>query len=147
MPDGEPVAYIRGLKEFHGLAFVVDDRALIPRPETEVLVDAADDEVMRRLTTTDRPSGTPGRSGSADIGTGSGAIAIALVASLRRRRAAREIRIVATDISRDALDLARENAVGHAVADQVGFVEADILPADLDDPFEIVLANLPYVRS
>ena len=53
---GEPVAYIRGIKEFHGLAFVVDDRALIPRPETEALVDAAHDEVMRRLTATDRPA-------------------------------------------------------------------------------------------
>ena len=143
---GEPVAYIRGIKEFHGLAFVVDDRALIPRPETEALVDAAQDEVMRRLTATDRPAGAPPIR-IADVGTGSGAVAIALVASLRRRRAHEEVLVLATDVSPDALDLARENAVGHAVADQVRFIEADLLPPVVADPFDIVLANLPYVRS
>jgi release factor glutamine methyltransferase len=143
---GEPVAYIRGMKEFHGLAFVVDDRALIPRPETETLVDIARDEVMRRLTATDRPAGAPPIR-IADIGTGSGAVAIALVAALRRRRAHEEVMVLATDISPDALDLARENAVGHAVADQVRFTEMDLLPPVVTDPFDIVLANLPYVRS
>ena len=143
---GEPVAYIRGIKEFHGLAFVVDDRALIPRPETEALVDAAHDEVMRRLTATDRPAGAPPIR-IADIGTGSGAVAIALVASLRRRRAHEEVVVLATDVSPDALDLARENAVGHAVADQVRFTETDLLPPVIADPFDVVLANLPYVRT
>ena len=143
---GEPVAYIRGFKEFHGLALVVDDRALIPRPETEALVDIARDEVMRRLTATDRPAGAPPIR-IADIGTGSGAVAIALVVSLRRRRAHEEVVVLATDISPDALDLARENAVGHAVADQVEFDEADLLPPVVADPFDVVLANLPYVRS
>ena len=143
---GEPVAYIRGIKEFHGLAFVVDDRALIPRPETEALVDIARDEVMRRLTVTDRPTDAPPIR-VADIGTGSGAVAIALVAALRRRRAHEEVKVLATDISPDALDLARENAVGHAVADQVRFTEMDLLPPVVADPFDIVLANLPYVRS
>jgi release factor glutamine methyltransferase len=144
--SGEPVAYIRGIKEFHGLAFVVDHRALIPRPETEALVDAAQAEVMRRLTSGDRPAGArPIR--IADVGTGSGAVAIALAVALRKRRAHEEIQILATDIASDALDLARENAVGHAVADQVRFVEADLLPPVVADPFDIVLANLPYVRS
>ena len=143
---GEPVAYIRGIKEFHGLAFVVDARALIPRPETEALVDAAQAEVMRRLTSSARPAGAaPIR--VADVGTGSGAIAIALIASLRRRRAHEELRVLATDISTEALDLARENAVGHAVADQVRFSEADLLPPVVADPFTLILANLPYVRS
>jgi len=144
--DGEPVAYIRGVKEFHGLALVVDARALIPRPETEALVDAALAEVMRRLTAPGRvPGSQPVR--IADVGTGSGAIAIALVVALRRKRAADEVMVIATDVSTDALDLARENAVGHAVADHARFLEADLLPPVVVDPFDLVLANLPYVRS
>ena len=146
---GEPVAYIRGFKEFHGLALGVDARALIPRPETETLVDAAEAEIMRRLTSAPRGEGSPPLR-VADVGTGSGAIAIALVAALRRRGADGEIEILATDASPDALDLARENAVGHAVADRLRFAEADLLPTlptVAERPFEVVLANLPYVRS
>ena len=145
---GEPVAYIRGLKEFHGLAFAVDRRALIPRPETERLVDIAITEVMRRLT-----SGANGRRGPArplqvlDVGTGSGAIAVALAVALRGRRVpADEVAIVAVDISEDALDLARENAVGHAVGDRLRFVSADLVPPGTIE-WEVILANLPYVRA
>ena len=154
---GEPVAYIRGIKEFHGLAFAVDSRGLIPRPETEALVDAAAAEIMARL------AGRPGEVGTgladggdpirvADVGTGSGAIAVALAVELGRRRVTmgRHVTIVATDVSPDALDLARENAAGHAAADGLRFVEADLLPPVLPDggaPFDVVLANLPYVRS
>lgn len=143
---GEPVAYIRGMKEFYGLAFVVDDRALIPRPETETLVEAAEAEVMRRLTAEGRPPGSPPIR-VADVGTGSGAIAIALIAALRKRRAHGQIQVIATDISPDALDLARENAVGHAVADHLRFVDADLLPPVIAAPLDLILANLPYIRS
>ena len=122
---GEPVAYIRGLKEFYGLAFSVDPRALIPRPETERLVELAEAEVMRRLGLAS-PAAGPLR--IVDVGTGSGAIAVALAASLRRRGAAEAIEMLATDVSADALDLARENAVSHAVADRVTFERADLLP-------------------
>ena len=154
---GEPVAYIRGIKEFHGLAFVVDARALIPRPETEALVDAALAEAMRRLA--DRPGEAGGANGAggdavriADVGTGSGAIAVAVAVALRQRQVimGRNVTIAATDVSPDALDLARENAVGHAAADGMRFLEADLLPPVVSDdggPFDIVLANLPYVRS
>jgi len=145
--DGEPVAYIRGFKEFHGLALAVDPRALIPRPETETLVDAAEADVMRRLTAAPRGPDAP-LLRVADIGTGSGAIAIALMAALRRRRADGDVEILATDSSPDALDLARENAVGHGVADRMRFAEADLVPAaDTEAPFDLILANLPYVRS
>jgi len=140
--SGEPVAYIRGLKEFYGLAFSVDPRALIPRPETERLVELAEAEVMRRLGLA-TPGAGPIR--IVDVGTGSGAIAVALAASLRRRGAGEAIEVLATDRSSDALDLARENAVGHAVADRVTFQPADLLPDDTA-PFDLVLANLPYVR-
>jgi release factor glutamine methyltransferase len=154
---GEPVAYIRGIKEFHGLAFAADARALIPRPETEALVDAALAEVMSRL---GRRAGDAGRGGPdggdpirvADVGTGGGAIAVALAAGLRARRVemGSHVTILATDQSADALDLARENAVGHAAADGMRFVEADLLPPVLPDggaPLDVVLANLPYVRT
>ena len=154
---GEPVAYIRGIKEFHGLAYAVDERALIPRPETEALVDLAIGEVMTRLAA--RPGeagGGPDAGGDpiriADVGTGSGAIAVALAVALRKRRVAmgRNVTIVATEVSPEALDLARENAVAHAAADGMRFIEADLFPPvrpDDNAPFDLILANLPYVRT
>lgn len=147
---GEPVAYIRGLKEFYGLAFSVDRRALIPRPETEIVVEAGKAAVMERLTRRGRqPDEGPVR--VVDVGTGSGAVAIALAVELRRRRveAGRDVTITATDVSADALDLARENAVAHAVGDAVRFVDADLLPerGSVGAPFDVVLANLPYVLT
>jgi release factor glutamine methyltransferase len=143
---GEPVAYIRGIKEFYGLAFAVDNRALIPRPETERLVEVAAAEVMHRLTSAPRgPDDPPIR--IADIGTGSGAVAVALIVHLRRHGVRDEFSVFATEISPEALDLARENAVGHAAADSLRFVEADLLPPYIEAPFDLVVANLPYVRS
>jgi len=140
---GEPVAYIRGLKEFNGLAFFVDERVLIPRPETERLVELGITEVMRRLGA--RPGeGAPIR--LADIGTGSGAIAVAVAAGLRHRNALDAVTILATDRSPDALDVAKDNAVSHAVGDRMTFARADVLPDDVE-PFDVILANLPYVRS
>jgi release factor glutamine methyltransferase len=145
---GEPVAYIRGLKEFRGLAFRVDRRALIPRPETERLVELAFAEVMQRLGAL--AAGEPTLR-VVDVGTGSGAVAVALALALRAARALEAVDILATDVSSDALDLAKENAVAHAVADRIGFAEADLLPVDAPGapsrmPFDLVLANLPYVR-
>jgi len=143
---GEPVAYLRGFKEFYGLAFEADGRALIPRPETEKLVELATDEVVRRrrLSSGARPQGT-GHMRVVDVGTGSGAIAIALAVTLRRLNALDAVAVLAVDISPDALDLARENAVGQAVADRIAFAEADLLPVAAWG-FDLVLANLPYVR-
>lgn len=143
---GEPVAYIRGFREFHGLAIATDARALIPRPETELLVDAALDEVSGRLTSGPRPAGSAALR-VADVGTGSGAIAIALLASLRARRMAEHVIAVATDVSGEALDLARENAVGHGLADRMVFIEADLLPPVVDPPYAVLCANLPYVET
>jgi release factor glutamine methyltransferase len=142
---GEPVAYLRGLKEFCGLAFEVDARALIPRPETERLVELAEGEVMRRLGAVARVDTDPPLR-IADVGTGSGAVAVALAVTLRRRHALGAVEILATDISPEALGLAVENAVGHAVAERISFEVADLLPAAVP-PFDLVLANLPYVRS
>jgi release factor glutamine methyltransferase len=147
---GEPVAYIRGLKEFYGLAFSVDSRGLIPRPETELLVAEAESEVAWRLVSAPRPAGTP-KLRVVDVGTGSGAIAIALAATLRKRRMLAEVSLLAVDSSADALDLARENAVAHGVADEIEVVEADLLPGGPvgrdGAAFDLVLANLPYIPS
>jgi len=143
---GEPVAYIRGFREFHGLALACDARALIPRPETELLVDAAISEVVARLTGAPRVAGAPALR-IADVGTGSGAIALAILAALRGRRMADLVMVIATDASAEALDLARENAVGHGLADRVVFVEADLLPPVVEPPYVVVCANLPYVAS
>jgi release factor glutamine methyltransferase len=146
---GEPVAYIRGIKEFFGLAFATDGRALIPRPETERLVEAGRNEVMTRLGARGRGR-DPAPVRVADVGTGGGAIIVALAVELRRRKVdlATDVALLATDASPAALELARENAVGHAVGDIIEFVEADLLPP-LNDrgPLDVVLANLPYVRS
>ncbi len=143
---GEPVAYLRGIKEFHGIALTVDSRGLIPRPETELLVDTAIAAVMAALT-----SGIErvGRLRVADVGTGSGAIAVALAVVLRARRVPPDdVDIVALDVSEDALDLARENAVAHGVGDRLRFVASDLLPPDArSSPFDVILANLPYVRT
>src|SRR3954451_11092978 len=142
---GEPVAYIRGFREFHGLAFATDARALIPRPETELLVDEAIAAVVARLTAAPRPPGSrPLR--VADIGTGTGAIAVALLAALRKRHMDQHVTVVAVDLWPDALDLARENAVGHGVADRMLFREADLVPVG-DVPYEVICANLPYVTT
>lgn len=144
---GEPVAYVRGMKEFYGLAFAVDRRALIPRPETERLVELADAEIRRRLGGRE-PGSPPIR--IVDVGTGSGAVIVALAVSVRRLRAVDAVLLDAVDVSADALDLARENAVGHAVADCIRFGPADLLEPGpgtaVPPPYDLVLANLPYVR-
>lgn len=142
---GEPVAYIRGVREFLGLAFVVDERALIPRPETERLVELGEIEIGGRLTGAPRPPGSPPIR-VIDVGTGSGAIAVSLAVRLRRRRMIDEVDILAADDRDEALDLARENAVGHAVGDRIRFATADLVPA-IETPFDVIVANLPYIAT
>nr|MBA3236697.1 peptide chain release factor N(5)-glutamine methyltransferase [Chloroflexota bacterium] len=146
---GEPVAYLRGIKEFYGLALQTDDRALIPRPETERVVDLAKGEVMRRLGARGPASvgSDPAPLQIIDVGTGSGAIAIALAVTLRGFRALEAVEVVAVDISPVALGLARENAVAHALADRMVFAEGDLVPPGVGDRFDVILANLPYIRS
>jgi release factor glutamine methyltransferase len=142
---GEPVAYIRGFKEFHGIALSTDPRALIPRPETELLVDLVVASIVDRLISAPRPAGTPALR-VIDVGTGAGTIVIALAVELRKRRIETDVSLIATDASPDALQLARENAVGHGVADRIQFELGDLVPWDAT-LFEIVAANLPYIPS
>ncbi|MBA2488168.1 MAG: peptide chain release factor N(5)-glutamine methyltransferase [Chloroflexi bacterium] len=143
---GEPVAYIRGLKEFYGLAFSIDRRALIPRPETERLVDLALERVRHRLTSAPRSADAPPLR-MWDVGTGCGAIAVALARTLDRGGYGAYVTIVASDISAEALDVAKENVVAHGLADRVVLVEGDLLAVSgvASDALDIVVANLPYV--
>lgn len=145
---GEPVAYIRGRKEFYGLDFAVDRRALIPRPETELLVELGLARLEARLAR--RTNHAPPLL-AWDVGTGSGAVAVTLAVESRRRGWSASLRVLATDTSADAIALARANAFAHAVAEMIDFAVADLLelPADRmpDRPTDVLLANLPYVPS
>jgi release factor glutamine methyltransferase len=125
---GEPVAYLRGWTEFYGQRFRVDPRVLIPRPETETLVE----EALRVIA---------GRSALVvDVGTGSGAIACSIV--LHEPRA----RVIATDVSSDALAVASQNARELGVAARIEFREGDLL-APITERVDLVCANLPYLRD
>ncbi len=160
--EGEPVAYLTHNKEFYGLDFFVDGRVLIPRPETELMVE----EVYKRVTDPDNPAksrhpgnmprivragnpadpGNPGETGRQvdlpleilDIGTGSGCIAIALAKKLPKAR------FMATDISEDALDVARKNATRHNVIGRIDFVCANLM-GNVCGRFDVIVANLPYI--
>jgi release factor glutamine methyltransferase len=131
---GEPVAYLTGHREFMGLDVRTDSRALIPRPETELLVEAALADIRARLQ--QDPASPPL---VADIGTGSGAIAIA-IAALEPRLP----HIYATDISTDALALSQENAIQLGVAGRITFLEGNLLDP-LPEAVDVLLSNLPYV--
>ena len=126
----EPLAYILGEQEFYGLKFQVDRRVLIPRPETEMLVDLCID--FCREYQTDSPN-------ICDIGTGSGIIAI----SIAKRLA--DARVIALDISEDALDLAKRNASRNGV--EIEFAVRDATRSQLTGRFDIVVSNPPYIRS
>jgi release factor glutamine methyltransferase len=132
---GEPVAYLVGHREFMGLDLLTDSRALIPRPETELLVEAALAWLRGRLER--EPEVWPLL--AADIGTGSGAIALALAAHEPRIK-----QIYAIDRSEEALALARENAERLHVAGRVRFLQGGLLDP-LPEPVDVLLANLPYV--
>ena len=125
---GEPAAYLTGEREFYSLAMKVTPAVLIPRPETELLVEAA----LVHL-----PAGVPLR--VLDLATGSGCIAIAI--AKHRPRA----EVTATDISRDALAVARENAARHGAS--IEFVESDWFAALADRRFDLIVANPPYIAA
>jgi len=127
--SGEPTAYITGHREFYGLEFYIDHRVLIPRPETELLVEKAIELAQTRTMTV-----------VADIGTGCGAIAISLARHFPR------LRIYASDVSADALEVARINCRKHGVADRIQLRHGDMLEP-LPEPVDLIMANLPYVTG
>jgi release factor glutamine methyltransferase len=125
--DGEPTAYLLGRKEFYGRAFRVDPRVLVPRPETELVLEAA-------------LAALPERGRALDLCTGSGCLAVSL--ALERPGA----RVFATDVSEDALAVARENAA--ALGAVVDLAQGDLWAADHGaEPFDVVVSNPPYVPA
>ncbi len=125
----EPLPYLTGRVEFYGRDFAVTPDVLIPRPETELLVETAlawikSHDVTRVV----------------DVGTGSGCIAVTLAAEMPR------LSIIATDISADALHVARRNAERQRVGDRLACVQADVL-APLLGPFDLIVSNPPYVAG
>ena len=127
--DREPTAYITGHREFYGLDFYVNPTVLIPRPESELLVERALAWAKNRAV-----------SAIADVGTGCGAIAISLALNLPQTQ------IYATDISTTALRVAHLNCRKHGVTDRVSLLAGDML-APLPEPVDLIVANLPYVRK
>jgi release factor glutamine methyltransferase len=130
--DHEPTAYILGHREFYGLDFEVTSAAIIPRPETETLVEL----VLEFIGTREAERETR----VVDVGVGCGAVAVALAVNLPQAG------IIATDVSPQALALARRNADRHDVPARIRFLEGDLL-VPLDVPVDVIAANLPYVRS
>ncbi len=122
----EPVAYILGRRGFRNLDLAIDRRVLVPRPETELLVEVALELAPAR---------------ALDVGTGSGAIALALADELP------EAQLVAVDVSAEALAVAEGNAQALGFAGRVGFRLGSAPAAATDGPFDLVVANLPYVRD
>jgi len=126
------MAYILGEREFFGRVFRVDRRALIPRPETELLVELGIAAVDRFRQAGVEPI-------IVEVGTGTGAVAVSLAAE-------RNVNVIATDVSLAALQLAAENAFQLGQRDRIKLVASDLL-AGLRGPVNLVLANLPYVPS
>lgn len=133
--SGEPLQYILGLQEFWSIDFKVDPRVLIPRPETELLIEQSLPILLEQCFKRN-PS-------VLEIGTGSGAIAIALAKEVKN------IFLIATDISREALVLAKENAKSAGVQDRIQFLNGDLFgplhPPKGKAPFDLILSNPPYI--
>jgi len=130
LEQGEPLPYVLEHWEFYGLDFLVNPAVLIPRPETELLVEQALDWLRA----------TPGRRLAADVGTGSGCIAVSLAVHLP------DLRVIASDISREALETARLNATRQAVSGRLICVQSHLIPPT-SRPFDLICANLPYIPT
>lgn len=147
--QGEPVQYIRGEQSFYGLPFRVTTAVLIPRPETELLVEAVLQRMRERWPQLLHSGSGAEAEGQervplvADIGTGSGAIAVAL-ASHRP-----DARVVASDLSAEALEVARGNAVSNGVGERIEWLHGDLLEPFLQEGLriDVLISNPPYIRE
>ncbi len=126
--EGEPLQHLLGTIEFCGLTFLCDKRAMVPRPETEELVEFLKSEIQ------------DSKSQIVDVGTGSGVIALSLAAEFP------EARILAVDVSDDALALAQENAARLNLSDRVQFLKSRLLE-NIEGAFDLIVANLPYIST
>ncbi|MEW6028600.1 MAG: peptide chain release factor N(5)-glutamine methyltransferase [Chloroflexota bacterium] len=133
---GTPLPYVLGRWEFFGREFIVTPDVLIPRPETELLVEHAIAWLQQH----------PARRRAIDIGTGSGCIAVSLAVEVR------DLRVLATDLSLPALKVARQNARKHRVVKRMDLVRCDLLPSHTnplptESQFDLICANLPYIPT
>jgi len=126
--EGEPLQHLLGTVEFCGLTFLCDKRAMVPRPETEELVESLKSEIQDP------------KSKIIDVGTGSGVIVLSLAAEFP------EAKIMAVDISDDALALAQENAAKLGLTDRVRFLKSRLLE-NTEGTFDLIVANLPYIST
>src|SRR5256714_10093827 len=126
--QGEPLQHLLGNVEFCGSIFLCDKRAMVPRPETEELVDFLKSEIRNP------------KSEILDVGTGSGVIALSLAAEFP------EARILAADVSDDALALAQENAITLDLSSRIQFLKSRLLET-IAGPFDLIVANLPYIST
>ena len=124
--EGEPLQHLLGTTEFCGLTFLCDKRAMVPRPETEELVEFLKSEIKKP------------KSDILDVGTGSGIIALSLAAEFP------DAEILAVDISDDALALAQENAARFKLVTRVRFLKSNLLE-NVEGCFDVIVANLPYI--
>jgi len=140
---GEPVAYIRGFKEWLSLRIATDARALIPRPETELLAEAAISEISARLVRDDAPLQ------AWDVATGSGAVALAVALRFRTAISLGRLQLAASDLSAEALELASENLAAHRVSGLVTLACGDLLEPAVAAArgIDLLIANLPYLTS
>jgi release factor glutamine methyltransferase len=140
---GEPVAYIRGFKDWFSMRIATDRRALIPRPETELLAEIAISETAARLVRDDATVT------AWEVATGSGAVSLALAVRFRAALMLGRLRLVASDVSAEALELASENLASRGVAHLVTLGCGDLLEPALapDGGTDLLIANLPYVAS
>lgn len=138
--EGEPLAYILGYKEFWGLSFIVSPAVLIPRPETEILLEISLDYIhsnwQDRLKSTDKPLTI------LDLGTGSGCIIISLIKSLQSRN----IIGIGVDCSNEALKIARQNCVVHGLSKYINFFKSNWL-SQVEGKFDLIICNPPYIAK
>ena len=144
--DGEPIAYLVGKRGFHAIELMVDPGVLIPRPETELLVDLGLEELQHLININNTINESEYSLTILDLGTGSGAIALAIAASQPK------VTVVATDASQAALDIAQQNATRLRLSDRVSFCLGNWYAAlhSLGSPsgsFDLILSNPPYIQA
>ena len=145
--EGVPVAYLTGCKAFHGIELLVNESVLIPRPETEILVDLALDEIKRLLSA--QKSNQSIR--ILDLGTGSGAIALAIAHALKNSPGKdSNVEILGIDLSGAVIQLARQNANALNLTNKVHFLESDwyeSIPSSYLNNVDLIVSNPPYIRA
>lgn len=137
---GMPLAYILGEADFYGRMFIVTPDVLIPRPDTEALIEKALEYIQTNLA--DKKEIT-----IADIGTGSGIIAITLAHELSSKLSVLSCKFIATDISPTALAIAKQNAEKHSVLEKVEFIQGNMLEPIKNRHVDLIVSNPPYIRT